>query len=54
MPARFAALAQWFELIWGNRVNTRTELHELCAKAGLRVLEETGFSRFHILAAIKD
>ncbi|MGH7267201.1 MAG: SAM-dependent methyltransferase [Candidatus Rokuibacteriota bacterium] len=53
MPARFAALAQWFELIWGNRLNTRTELHELCAKANLRVIEETGFSRFHIMAAIK-
>src|SRR5439155_19459299 len=29
MPARFAALAQWFELTWGNRVNTRAELAEL-------------------------
>jgi SAM-dependent methyltransferase len=54
MPARFAALAQWFELIWGNRLNTRTELHELCAKANLRVVEETGFSRFHIIAAVKE
>jgi SAM-dependent methyltransferase len=54
MPTRFAALAQWFELTWGNRVNTRTELHELCAKAGLRVREETGFSRFHIMVAAKD
>lgn len=54
MPTRFAALAQWYELTWGNRVNTRTELHELCAKANLRVCEETTFSRFHILVATKE
>jgi SAM-dependent methyltransferase len=54
MPTRFAALAQWYELTWGNRVNTRTELRELCAKAGLRVSDETAFSRFHILVATKD
>jgi len=54
MPKRFAALAQWFELIWGNRVNTRGELHELCESAGLEVTEETGFSRFHILVATKS
>ena len=48
MPTRFAALAQWYEVTWGNVVNTRTELHALCRDAGLRVTEETGFSRFHI------
>ncbi|HWC30740.1 MAG TPA: class I SAM-dependent methyltransferase, partial [Dehalococcoidia bacterium] len=53
MPARFAALAQWYELTWGNRVNTRSELHGLCAGAGLQVTEETGFSRFHIIVATK-
>ena len=53
MPTRFAALAQWYELTWGNRVNSRTELHDLCAKAGLRVREETAFSRFHIILAEK-
>lgn len=31
MPSRFAALAQWYELTWGNVVNTRSELHALCA-----------------------
>ena len=36
MPERFAALAQWFELTWGNRVNTRSELVALCKGAGLR------------------
>ena len=46
-------IAQWYELTWGNQVHTRTELHELCAKAGLRVREETAFSRFHIILAEK-
>ncbi len=54
MPTRFAALAQWYEVTWGNVVNTRTELHALCRDAGLRVTEETGFSRFHILVAAKE
>ncbi len=53
MPTRFAALAQWYELTWGNRVDTRTELHRLCADAGLRVGEETTFSRFYIAVATK-
>jgi SAM-dependent methyltransferase len=53
MPARFAALAQWYELTWGNVVGTRTELHALCRDAGLTVAEETAFSRFHIIVATK-
>lgn len=53
MPSRFAALAQWYELTWGNVVDTRAGLHELCSQAGLAVIEETGFSRFHILVAEK-
>jgi SAM-dependent methyltransferase len=51
MPSRFAALAQWFEMTWGNRVNTRTELNELCSQAAMRVIDETIFSRFTILVA---
>ncbi|HEX2361593.1 MAG TPA: class I SAM-dependent methyltransferase [Jiangellaceae bacterium] len=54
MPTRFAALAQWYEMTWGNVVNTRSELMALCAEAGLRVAEETAFSRFSILVAAKD
>jgi cyclopropane fatty-acyl-phospholipid synthase-like methyltransferase len=54
MPTRFAALAQWYEVTWGNVVNTRSELHALCRDAGLQVIEETGFSRFHILVAAKE
>jgi SAM-dependent methyltransferase len=53
MPKRFAALAQWYELTWGNRVNTRSELVELCENAGLEVAQETTFSRFHIMIAAK-
>jgi cyclopropane fatty-acyl-phospholipid synthase-like methyltransferase len=54
MPTRFAALAQWYEVTWGNVVNTRSELHALCRDAGLQVTEETRFSRFHILVAAKE
>jgi SAM-dependent methyltransferase len=54
MPTRFAALAQWYEMTWGNVVNTRSELHALCADAGLKVTEETAFSRFSILVAAKQ
>ena len=39
MPSRFAALAQWYELTWGNVVGTRSELHALCQQAGLRITE---------------
>jgi SAM-dependent methyltransferase len=53
MPKRFAALAQWYEVTWGNRVSTRTELVELCTAAGLDVMDETAFSRFHIILATK-
>ena len=53
MPSRFAALAQWYEVTWGNVVNTRSELHDLCAGAGLEIAEETAFSRFHIIYAVR-
>ena len=53
MPSRFAALAQWYEVIWGNVVDTRSALHALCRQAGLEVAEETTFSRFHIILAAK-
>jgi SAM-dependent methyltransferase len=53
MPSRFAALAQWYELTWGNVVSTRSELLALCRDAGLKVAEETAFSRFTIVVAEK-
>lgn len=51
MPARFGAVAQWFELTWGNEIDTRSTLVERCERAGLRVIDETTFSRFLILVA---
>jgi SAM-dependent methyltransferase len=53
MPTRFAALAQWYEVTWGNVVDTRSVLHARCRDAGLEVAEETAFSRFHIILAAK-
>ena len=53
MPTRFAALAQWYEVTWGNVVDTRSTLHTLCHQAGLHVVEETNFSRFNIILAAK-
>ncbi len=53
-PNRFAALAQWYEMTWGNVVDSRSDLLAHCAAAGLRVTEETAFSRFSILVAAKD
>ena len=54
MPTRFAALAQWYELTWGNVVDPRSALHALCREAGLKVTEETTFSRFKIMVAAKE
>ncbi len=54
MPTRFAALAQWYEMTWGNVVNSRSELDRMCAAVGLRIVEDTVFSRFAILVATKE
>jgi cyclopropane fatty-acyl-phospholipid synthase-like methyltransferase len=53
MPTRFAALAQWYEVTWGNVVDTRPAVHALCQQAGLEIAEETSFSRFNIIVATK-
>jgi SAM-dependent methyltransferase len=53
MPSRFSAVAQWFELTWGNQIDTAAELRARCAKAGLRLADETTFSRFTILVTEK-
>jgi SAM-dependent methyltransferase len=53
MPGRFGAVAQWFELTWGNEIDTRSTLVGRCERAGLRVVDETTFSRFLILVAEK-
>ena len=53
MPGRFGAVAQWFELTWGNEIDTRSTLVGRCERAGLRVVDETTFSRFLIVVAEK-
>jgi SAM-dependent methyltransferase len=53
MPSRFTTVAQWFELTWGNEIDTAAELRARCARAGLRVADETTFSRFTIVVAEK-
>jgi SAM-dependent methyltransferase len=47
----FAVMAQWYELLWGNIVNTREEIHAMLAQQGLRVVDETALSRFYIVTA---
>jgi SAM-dependent methyltransferase len=53
MPSRFTTVAQWYEMTWGNEIDTVAELRARCARAGLRVADETTFSRFTILVAEK-
>ncbi len=50
----YAVMAQWYELTWGNIINTKEEIHALLARQGLRVVDETTFSRFYIVVAEKD
>jgi len=49
----FAVVAQWFELTWGNVINTRSQILELVARAGLRPGPESELSRFRIVTAVK-
>jgi SAM-dependent methyltransferase len=49
----FSVMAQWYELTWGNLVNTREEIHGLLAENGLRIVDETALSRFYIVTAEK-
>jgi SAM-dependent methyltransferase len=47
----FSVMAQWYELTWGNVVNTKEEIHALLAENGLQVVDETSLSRFYIVTA---
>lgn len=49
----FAVMAQWYEMTWGNRINTREEIRGLLADQGLQVIDETSLSRFHVVTAEK-
>jgi len=46
-----AVMAQWYEVTWGNVLNTREEINELLANVGMGVIQETALSRFHIVVA---
>jgi SAM-dependent methyltransferase len=51
-PAQiYAVMAQWYELTWGNVVNTREEIQRLLAEHGLNIVDETALSRFYIVTA---
>jgi SAM-dependent methyltransferase len=47
----FAVIAQWFEVTWGNVLNTREEIAGLLTGAGLAPVQETALSRFSIVIA---
>jgi len=49
----FSVMAQWFEMTWGNVVNTRAEIQGMLAAAGFALLAETHLSRFYIVVAEK-
>ncbi len=53
MPSRFTTVAQWYESTWGNRIDTAHEVRARVARAGLRLTDETTFSRFTIFVAEK-
>ena len=49
----FSVVAQWFEMTWGNVIDSRTEVLRLLKEAGLVPGPETELSRFAILTATK-
>jgi cyclopropane fatty-acyl-phospholipid synthase-like methyltransferase len=51
MPSRYTALAQWYELIWGNVIDTRPAVLTAFHAAGFEVVDELPYSRFHIFVA---
>lgn len=54
-PAQiYAVMAQWYEMTWGNIINTKEEIHAMLAEQGMRIVDETSLSRFYIVTAEKD
>jgi SAM-dependent methyltransferase len=49
----FSVVAQWFEVTWGNLINTATEIREMLQAAGLRIADEAELSRFRIVTAVR-
>ncbi|MEX2431634.1 MAG: class I SAM-dependent methyltransferase [Dehalococcoidia bacterium] len=51
-PAQvYTVMAQWYEMTWGNIINTREEVHALLDRHGLTPVDETALSRFSIVTA---
>jgi SAM-dependent methyltransferase len=48
----FSVVAQWFELVWGNVINSRAEILHLVTRAGLQPTEDVELS-FRIFTARK-
>lgn len=46
-------IGQWFEMTWGNVINTMEEIHALLAKQNFEILDEMPLSRFYVLFAEK-
>jgi len=53
MPSRYTALAQWYELIWGNVIDTRQTVVDAGREARFHLVEELSYSRFHIFVLAK-
>jgi SAM-dependent methyltransferase len=49
----FSVVAQWFERVWGNVINSRAEILDLVTRAGLEATEDVELSRFRIFTARK-
>jgi SAM-dependent methyltransferase len=47
----FGIVAQWFELVWGNVIDTRTAIVAMLNRAGLVLEDEIELSRFRIFTA---
>jgi SAM-dependent methyltransferase len=47
----FGVVAQWFELVWGNVIDTRTAILAMLSRAGLVPEDEIELSRFRIFTA---
>jgi hypothetical protein len=46
-PAQiYAGMAQWYEMTWGNVINTHEEIHAMLTQQGLHIVDETALSRF--------
>ena len=47
----YAVMAQWYELTWGNVIDTAEDIVALVRRHGFEVVDETSLSRFYVLTA---